>query len=84
MRNIIVEEIDTELLLSFLEGVDSERRILVEKFNIDMTIKKLKSLAPTTSLNDEVINFYFGMLTEACNHHNLGIHCFCSFFSFSF
>jgi sentrin-specific protease 1 len=45
-----------------------------------MTINKLKSLAPETWLNDEVINFYFNMLTEACNHHKLGIHCFSSFF----
>ncbi len=79
LRNIIVEDVDTELLLSFLRG-DYSDRILVEKFSQDMTINKFKSLAPEKWLNDEVINFYFNMLTEACNHHKLGIHCFSSFF----
>jgi Ulp1 family protease len=32
--------------------------IIIEKFNIPMTIEKLRCLCPTNWLNDEVINFY--------------------------
>lgn len=38
--------------------------ILIDKFNIDMTVVKFKCLEPRTWLNDEVINFYMCLLQD--------------------
>ena len=79
LRNIIVTETENNLIFPLLTGEDSDA-ILIEKFAIDMSITKLKALAPRTWLNDEIINFYFEMLTEGCISNNKRIHSFSSFF----
>ena len=79
LRNIIVTESERNFIFPLLTGEDSGA-ILIEKFAIDMSITKLKGLAPTTWLNDEIINFYFEMLTEGCISNNKRIHSFSSFF----
>ena len=79
LRNIIVTETEHNFIFPLLTGEDSGV-ILIDKFAIDMTITKLKALAPRTGLHDEIINFYFGMLTEGCISNNMRIHSFSSFF----
>ena len=44
-----------------LSGPDNHE-LLIEKFKIDITINKIKCLAPGAWLNDEIINFYMCML----------------------
>lgn len=44
------------------EGPESE--VLVQKFNVDITRRHLQCLLPLQWLNDEVINFWFEMLSE--------------------
>ena len=46
-------------------------KMIVQKFNVDMTLEKLACLKNETCLNDEVINFYMEMLQERDN-------CLCS------
>ena len=79
LRNIIVTETERNFIFPLLTGDDSGA-ILIEKFAIDMSITKLKALAPGTWLNDEIVNFYFEMLTEGCISNNMRIHSFSSFF----
>jgi hypothetical protein len=80
LRNIIVTETEErEIIFPLLSGANSGN-ILIDKFSIDMSITKFKSLAPRTWLNDEIVNFYFGMLMEGCISNNLRIHCFSTFF----
>ncbi|KAG7401358.1 hypothetical protein PHYBOEH_001774 [Phytophthora boehmeriae] len=38
--------------------------VLVSKYNVDITRRHLQCLLPTTWLNDEVINFYFQMMSD--------------------
>ncbi len=49
-------------LKKVFEGAIGDHQVMNMKFGIDMTISKLICLKPRTWLNDEVINFYFGML----------------------
>jgi len=80
LRNIIVTETEEhEIIFPLLSGANSGN-ILIDKFSINMSITKFKSLAPRTWLNDEIVNFYFGMLMEGCISNNLRIHCFSTFF----
>jgi hypothetical protein len=38
--------------------------VRIERFNIPMTNAKLKCLEPETGLDDQVINFHFGLLPQ--------------------
>jgi len=42
----------------------NERRVLVEAYNIPITVRDLKTLQGLNWLNDEVINFYMGMIMK--------------------
>ena len=53
-------ELNTLLSVDLSGPVDHIIRI--DKFQIDMTRKKLACLQPQTLLNDEVINFYTKMM----------------------
>jgi hypothetical protein len=79
LRNIIVTETEHNLIVPLLTGEDSNA-ILIDKFAIDMSITKFKTLAPGRWLNDEIINFYFNMLMEGCISNNMRIHIFSSYF----
>jgi sentrin-specific protease 1 len=59
---------------------DEDDCIRIEKFNIPMTNGKLKCLKPAEWLNDEVINFYFGMLQERDNLKGVKSKYFNTFF----
>ena len=50
-------------LSSLLSG-PADDEVLIDKYNIDMTRKKLSCLKPRTWLNDEVINFYVAMMMQ--------------------
>jgi Ulp1 family protease len=43
---------------------ENKQKILFEKYNVDITGEKLQCLKDGEWLNDEVINFYMGMLKE--------------------
>eukprot|EP00644_Phytophthora_capsici_P002838 jgi/Phyca11/125005/e_gw1.55.32.1 len=38
--------------------------VLIQKYNVDITRRHLQCLLPATWLNDEVINFYFQMMSD--------------------
>jgi Ulp1 family protease len=78
LRNITVTQEDRLHISNVLECADLDRVIIV-KFAIDITIRKLKCLRPRTWLNDEVINFYFNMLMSGL-HREEGFYSFSSFF----
>jgi len=42
----------------------NERRVLVEEYNIPITVRDLRTLQGLNWLNDEVINFYMGMIVK--------------------
>ena len=55
-----------------LEGPETDE-IIIFKYNIPMTRKHLCTLKDRTWLNDEIINFYVGLLTdrdEELNNHS--------------
>ena len=78
LRNIIVTQEDRLRISNDLESAESNR-VIIEKFSIDMTVKKLQCLLPETWLNDEVINFYFHMLMSGLYRRD-GFFSFSSFF----
>ena len=78
LRNIIVTEEDHLRISNDLESTDFDR-VIIEKYSIDMTVKKIQCLLPETWLNDEVINFYFNMLMSGL-HRKEGFYSFSSFF----
>jgi Ulp1 family protease len=78
LRNIIVTQEDRLRISNDLESADSNR-VIIEKFSIDMTVKKLQCLRPRQWLNDEVINFYFHMLMSGLCRRD-GFFSFSSFF----
>ncbi|KAF4324401.1 hypothetical protein BBO99_00001644 [Phytophthora kernoviae] len=59
-----------ELPLDLLEEVEDAlhegpmEEILVNKYNVDITRHHLQCLLPGTWLNDEIINFYFQMMSD--------------------
>jgi sentrin-specific protease 1 len=42
----------------------SADQVIIEKFNVEITVEKAACLRDRTWLNDEVINFYFSLLQE--------------------
>ena len=78
LRNIIVTQEDRLRISNDLESAESNR-VIIEKFSIDMTVKKLQCLRPRQWLNDEVINFYFHMLMSGLYRRD-GFFSFSSFF----
>jgi sentrin-specific protease 1 len=79
-ERVVVEEL--------LKGsANDHKTVVVDKFNIDITVGKLVCLRRNTWLNDEVVNFYMAMLQErdarlcsASNGARLPSHYFNSFF----
>jgi sentrin-specific protease 1 len=79
-ERVVVEEL--------LKGSPNDHKtVVVDKFNIDITVGKLVCLRRNTWLNDEVVNFYMAMLQErdarlcsASNGTRLPSHYFNSFF----
>jgi sentrin-specific protease 1 len=79
------ERVAVEKLLT---GSPSDHKtVVVDKFNIDITVGKLVCLRRNTWLNDEVVNFYMAMLQErdarlcsAGDGTRLPSHYFNSFF----
>lgn len=69
-----------------INGIRSHTVIVIDKFNIDMTMYKIGCLRPRTWLNDEVVNFYMAMLQERderlskANPNRTTSHYFNSFF----
>jgi sentrin-specific protease 1 len=66
---------------------NDHKTVVVDKFNIDITVGKLVCLRRNTWLNDEVVNFYMAMLQErdarlcsASDGTRLPSHYFNSFF----
>ena len=57
-----IMEVNTLLSVDLSGPVD--HIIVIDKFQIDMIIKKLACLQPRTWLNDEVINFYTKMMMQ--------------------
>ena len=82
LRNIIVTQEDRLRISNDLESAESDR-VIIEKFSIDMTVKKLQCLRPRQWLNDEVINFYFHMLMSGLYRRD-GFFSFSSFFFVKF
>jgi len=65
LRNVKMTEEDVIHLSGVLSGTITEPdTILIDKFQIDMTVAKISCLKPGTWLNDEVINFYSSMLMQ--------------------
>ena len=62
-------------LTALLSG-PADHEVLIDKFQIDMTRKKISCLKPRTWLNDEVINFNVEMLMQDGG----SIHSFSTFF----
>ncbi|ETV88061.1 hypothetical protein, variant 1 [Aphanomyces astaci] len=57
--------------------------VLCQKFNVDVSRTLLQCLLPATWLNDEIVNFWFQMLTErdaSAHDRHLKSHYFNSFF----
>lgn len=63
-REAILSEEDRLKLKSLLRPNSSDRTVVIDKFNIDITISKLSCLCPHSWLNDEIVNFYMCMLQE--------------------
>lgn len=57
---------DDAAISAVLRGPDTDE-VLIMKFSIDMTRHKMKCLARSVWLNDEIINFYMEMLKERDN-----------------
>ena len=55
---------DDRMELSALLSGPADDEVLIDKYNIDMTRKKLSCLKPRTWLNDEVINFYVAIMMQ--------------------
>jgi sentrin-specific protease 1 len=71
----------------FKRSPNDHKTVVVDKFNIDITVGKLVCLRRNTWLNDEVVNFYMAMLQErdarlcsASKGTRLPSHYFNSFF----
>ena len=68
-------EDDRTELSALLSGL-ADHEVLIDKYNIDMTRKKISCLKPGTWLNDEEINFY----VEVMMQEGESIHSFSTFF----
>ena len=54
---------DYREISSVLLGPPSDK-LLIEKFNIDISVNKIKTLRDNSWLNDEMVNFYMKMLND--------------------
>jgi sentrin-specific protease 1 len=83
LRNVKMTEEDVIHLSGVLSGtITQPDTILIDKFQIDMTVAKISCLKPGTWLNDEVINFYSSMLMQdlAQSTKSREIYIFSTFF----
>jgi len=83
LRNVKMTEDDVIHLSGVLSGtITQPDTILIDKFQIDMTVAKISCLKPGTWLNDEVINFYSSMLMQdlAQSTKSREIYIFSTFF----
>ena len=78
---------EREAILRLLRMSPNSRDVVIDKFNIDITVSKLICLKPNTWLNDEIVNFYMCMLQERdqklcaeSKNKRLPSHYFNSFF----
>jgi len=86
LRKKPVDESELQTIRDILRNRNGQT-IVIDKFNIDITISKITCLRPNTWLNDEIVNFYMCMLQErdqklcaASNGARLPSHYFNSFF----
>ena len=75
LRDVELTEDDRMGLSALLSG-PADQEVLIHKYNIPMTRKKISCLKPKTWLNDEVINFYVEMMMQEGG----SIHSFNTFF----
>jgi Ulp1 family protease len=75
LRDVELTEDDRMELSALLSGY-TDHEVLIDKFQIDMTRKKVSCLKPRTWLNYEVINFYGEMMMQEGGN----IHSFSTFF----
>ena len=75
LRDVELTEDDRMELSALLSG-PADQEVLIHKYNIPMTRKKISCLKPKTWLNDEVINFYVEMMMQEGG----SIHSFNTFF----
>mmetsp|Transcript_60352 Transcript_60352/g.106070 ORF Transcript_60352/g.106070 Transcript_60352/m.106070 type:complete len:394 (-) Transcript_60352:70-1251(-) len=85
-RKAAIDSQEAATVKQILSG-RSSNDIVIDKFNIDITVSKISCLKPGTWLNDEVVNFYMCMLQErdqklceASNGQRMPSHYFNSFF----
>ncbi|ETW01166.1 hypothetical protein H310_06766 [Aphanomyces invadans] len=72
------EEDDSVVETALHGGPPTE--VLCQKFNVDVSRGLLQCLLPATWLNDEIVNFWFQMLTERDATRPVKSHFFNSFF----
>ena len=76
LRNEDISQNEKDSIRGLLRGGGGYKQsdIVIDKFNIDITVSKLFCLRPNTWLNDEIVNFYMCMLQERderlCDVHN--------------
>lgn len=84
-RLVVLSQEQREEARRWLAG-PADEKVLTEKYAIPITRSKLSALRPNTWLNDEIINFYMGLLqdrdAELCknNPSRNSSHYFNSFF----
>lgn len=59
-----IEDADRDEVIKLLRGRPQDHSIVIDKFNIDITVAKIVCLRNGTWLNDEVVNFYMAMLQD--------------------
>jgi sentrin-specific protease 1 len=75
LRDVELTE-DDRMEFSLLPSGPADHEVVIDKFQIDMTRKKISCLKPKTWLNDELINFYVEMMMQEGG----SIHIFSTFF----
>ncbi|XP_068244549.1 LOW QUALITY PROTEIN: sentrin-specific protease 1-like [Palaemon carinicauda] len=76
-------ELTTEMVALIEDALDNRQpgKVLIDKFNIQITRRDIATLAGLNWLNDEVINFYMNLLMErGKNSSCLNVHAFNTFF----
>jgi sentrin-specific protease 1 len=86
-RKMPLDCADVDEIRKLLQGRPNDPRLVMDKFNIDITVSKIVCLKPNTWLNDEIVNFYMCLLQErddqlsaASNGARKRSHYFNSFF----
>ena len=70
---------EKKLIFNALCGGPDEE-VVITAFNIKLTRKDLQSIMSPNWLNDQIINFYFGMLEQDCNKVTKTVFVFSTFF----